>query len=343
MTNPSPDNGAYLVPASPSALVAGDARPDEQHVELARQYAAASRSRATQRVYRGCLERWIAYCREQGIHAGPVEAPPSPAAPLAVAAWLAQLAGGGKSHSTVVQHRAALAFAHRAAGMADSTDHPSVAAVVDGIARTYGIAPRRQAPAATPASVRAMLTQCDATAVGLRDAALIAVWWAAALRSAEPAQLRVCDVMQVEDGAVIYLRRSKSDQAGRGTTIPIRRGLETEHVARWTDLARRDAARRGIDPETRPLFFDLRSGAALSPAACAAIVRRRASLAGVTLTGHSLRAGWATEAARRGVAFLLIQRHLRHKHASTTARYVRRGQLWEDAPPTLLEPNASRV
>lgn len=303
---------------------------------IAQSLARASRSPGTLRVYRGCWRRWTAYAEACGL-------PAYPAPAEGIAAWLASLAASGKCHSTVVQHRAALAFAHRAAGMVDSTDHPSVAAVVDGIARTYGIAPRRQAPAATPASVRAMLTQCDATAVGLRDAALIAVWWAAALRSAEPAQLRVCDVMQVEDGAVVYLRRSKSDQAGRGTTIPIRRGLETEHVARWTDLARRDAARRGIDPETRPLFFDLRSGAALSPAACAAIVRRRASLAGVTLTGHSLRAGWATEAARRGVAFLLIQRHLRHKHASTTARYVRRGQLWEDAPPTLLEPNASRV
>lgn len=343
MTNRGPDNGAYLVPASSDAMVDGPALVAEAHVELARHFAAASRSSATQRVYRGCLERWLTYCGSQSVPAGPLATPPAAAAPLVIAAWLAQLAAAGKSHSTVVQHRAALAFAHRAAGVPDATDHPSVAAVVDGIARTYGIAPRRQAPAVAPSAVRAMLAACDATAVGLRDAALIAIWWAAALRSAEPAQLRICDVLQVEDGAVVYLRRSKSDQAGRGTTIPIRRGTETEHIARWVDLACRDAARRGLDPETRPLFFDLRSGAALSPAACSAVVQRRAWRAGVALTGHSLRAGWATEAARRGVAFLLIQRHLRHKHASTTARYVRRGQLWEDAPPTLLETDASRV
>lgn len=297
---------------------------------IAQSLARASRSPATLRVYRGCWRRWTAYAEACGL-------PAYPAPAEGIAAWLASLAASGKCHSTVVQHRAAVAAAHRMAGFSDPTDHAAVAAVVDGIARTYGIAPRRQAPAVTPAVIHAMLATCDQTAIGLRDAALIALWWAAALRASEPAQLRLGDVRWTDEGAVVFLRRSKTDQTGRGTTIPIRRGIETQRLQRWHDLACADWLRRGNKAHDGPLFFDLRTGAGLSAGACGALVQRRARLAGVQLTGHSLRAGWATEAARRGVAFLLIQRHLRHAAASTTARYVRRGQLWEDAAPVLLE------
>jgi integrase len=49
-------------------------------------------------------------------------------------------------------------------------------------------------------------------------------------------------------------------------------------------------------------------------------------------TSHSLRAGFATEAAAQGVADLLVQRHGRWLSAAQHAEYVRDGRLWLDTP-----------
>jgi integrase len=46
---------------------------------------------------------------------------------------------------------------------------------------------------------------------------------------------------------------------------------------------------------------------------------------------HSLRSGYATEAALGGVVPARIQEHCRHRSALTTAGYVRVSQDWADS------------
>lgn len=46
--------------------------------------------------------------------------------------------------------------------------------------------------------------------------------------------------------------------------------------------------------------------------------------------GHSLRAGHATEAARRGAPELSIQRQTGHKSIAMLRRYVREGDLFRE-------------
>jgi site-specific recombinase XerD len=59
----------------------------------------------------------------------------------------------------------------------------------------------------------------------------------------------------------------------------------------------------------------------------------RAGLAPAEFGGHSLRRGFATEAARRGKRLEAIQHHLRHGSIATTQKYVEQGEMFSDANP----------
>jgi integrase len=72
-------------------------------------------------------------------------------------------------------------------------------------------------------------------------------------------------------------------------------------------------------------------GPALSDRALAEIVAARASAAGLEgdFAGHSLRAGFATAAARAGRSEAAIMRHGRWKSVQIARRYIRQGARWD--------------
>ena len=52
--------------------------------------------------------------------------------------------------------------------------------------------------------------------------------------------------------------------------------------------------------------------------------------------GHSLRAGFATQAAAAGVPLDRIMRQTRHSSVAVALRYIRPGQIWHDNPSAAL-------
>ena len=84
----------------------------------------------------------------------------------------------------------------------------------------------------------------------------------------------------------------------------------------------------------RPLWKGGRVRAArLSDHAVARILQARAAAAGLNPTrfaGHSLRAGFVTEAARNGADIWKIQQVSRHKSMQVLSAYVRDARLFED-------------
>jgi integrase len=75
-------------------------------------------------------------------------------------------------------------------------------------------------------------------------------------------------------------------------------------------------------------------GPSLSDRALAEIVAARAGTAGLegNFAGHSLRAGFATAAARAGRSEAAIMRHGRWRSAQIARRYIRLGTRWDDNP-----------
>ena len=63
------------------------------------------------------------------------------------------------------------------------------------------------------------------------------------------------------------------------------------------------------------------------------VVKKRALEVGLDpaiYAGHSLRAGFATTAARAGKPDRAIQKQTRHRSAAMLAEYVREGRLFDD-------------
>jgi integrase len=91
--------------------------------------------------------------------------------------------------------------------------------------------------------------------------------------------------------------------------------------------------------KTGPLFrrIDSRSDCmgdrALTPQVVALIVKARAEAAGLDparFAGHSLRAGFVTSAAARGVTLHNIMRQTRHKSERVAMTYIRPATVWRN-------------
>jgi integrase len=141
----------------------------------------------------------------------------------------------------------------------------------------------------------------------------------------------------VENGLQITLRRSKTDQEGRGrlVAIPYRSNLETcpvRALRAWLD-------RSGI--VDGPVFRSVRKGQPgtigtqrLTPPSVAIIVKRHiARLAGLDpdrYGAHSLRAGFVTSCALAGMSESKIMRQSGHRSSATLQRYIRPASVWVD-------------
>ncbi len=159
---------------------------------------------------------------------------------------------------------------------------------------------------------------------GIRDAALISVMSDAMLRISEAAVLLVSDVTEAADGSGrASVRRSKTDQEGRGTVL---------YLGRPT-MARVRAWREAADVNDGALFRRVSRGnlltsrvgeTPLSPASIRRILKTRAAAAGIEgVSGHSLRVGAAQSLALGGATLVDMQIAGRWQSPQMPAAYAR--------------------
>ncbi|MXZ37922.1 MAG: site-specific integrase [Holophagales bacterium] len=221
--------------------------------------------------------------------------------------------------------------------------HPRVAAVLQALRRRSD-GPGRQVKALREHEIARILEHCDALArrepyrlIAARDAALIAVGFAGALRRSEICDLRFGDVEFLGDpdktgGMYLHIRRSKTDQYGTGQRIAIPDGKLIRPVSRlhrWLTLS-------GIDGG--PVFQAMRRGGRLQGRALChsdtpRLVKRYVSAIGLDpgdYSAHSLRAGFVTSAAAHHARLDKIMEVTRHKSAGMVLRYIRQADAFED-------------
>ena len=156
---------------------------------------------------------------------------------------------------------------------------------------------------------------------GKRDAAIIAVASDALLRVSEVSGLDVDDVTFLPDGtARIRIRRSKTDQRGRGAVQYLSKGT-ADRLRSWMDAGGIGcgALFRAVDRWGRV------SERGLGPDSVRAAIKRRAKEAGIggRVSGHSLRIGSAQELAEGGASLAELQKEGRWKDPSMPALYIR--------------------
>lgn len=288
-------------------------------------YAKAEKAEGTRRAYRSDWTHFRTWC--EGVNAAPM-----PAAAQMVAAYLAALADAGLKAATITRRCAAITYAHRLAGHEPPTQSEPVRAVLRGIRRTLGTAAQRKAPAVAQ-TIAAMVKRIPETLAGRRDRALLLLGFAAALRRSELAALDVGDIERVDGkGFVVHLRRSKTDQEGRGREIAIPNGRRLKPAAAVEDWIAMAALTEG--PLFRPIGKGGRLGQTrLSDHSIAAIVKRWAGAAGLDPTlfsGHSLRAGFVTQALDDGADPFRVMDVTGHKRVDTVRVYDRRNQAFRN-------------
>ena len=292
--------------------------------EAAREFAANSKAPNTIKAYRSDWAAFSTWSQEHGVQA-------LPASGDTVALYIAFLANESKV-ATIRRRLVSIGEAHRAAGLEVPTGGASVKAVLAGIRREKGSAQTRKAPAVTDV-IKLMVEALPSGLAGLRDRALLLLGFAGAFRRSELVGLLLEDVEFSRDGAIITLRRSKTDQAGEGERIGIPYGSHPEtcpvrNLSSWISAS-------GIT--SGPLFRSIdRHGnlalEALTGTSVALIVKKVAQAAGLDpseFSGHSLRAGFATSAAAADVPEHRIMRQTRHKSRAIMDRYIREANIFK--------------
>ncbi len=174
--------------------------------------------------------------------------------------------------------------------------------------------PKRPIQVLTGDEVSALMRQCSPAApTGIRNRALIAVMYRAALRIDEALSLQPANVDPVS--GTLRVMHGKGDKA---RTVYIDDG-GMALIQRWMDARAKLSLPRGA-----PLFCTL-GGGKMSDRYARAMLHRIAARAGVEkrVHPHLLRHSWAHDRAMAGVPSVVIQAQLGHEHLSTTDVYLR--------------------
>lgn len=289
-------------------------------------YLQQAKAPNTQGAYRSDLQDFMRWCDAQGV-------PAVPATAKVVAKYLTDLADAGLKVATVQRRLTAINHAHEAVGLPVPTKNPKVRGVMSGIRRKLGTAQRCKQPLLTE-DIRSMVMAMSDGLLDQRDRALVLLGFAGAFRRSELVALQVEDLTITREGAVLVLRRSKTDQAGHGFKkgIPWGRDPQTCPVTALKTWLASTGITQG--PIFRPVdrHGNLQAGA-LSDKAVARAVKRWAKRVGLDpdqVAGHSLRAGCATQAAIGGASERVIMNQTGHTSITTVRRYIRDGSLFRD-------------
>lgn len=306
--------------------------------DLQQKALASELSDNTRTAYRKGWSRFVDYCVAEHI------VDPLATSPDEVARFLVYLAtspnplsGVIPSMGTVTLYKSAVNKKYLEAGRSSPTNHPVVRSTLKGLARLKGSSSRR-VEALREYHIEAMLQTCPKTLIGRRDAAILAVGFAGALRRSEICNLSVQDVEFLEpredDGDRMWLtiRQSKTDQEGKGQRVAIvdGRGIRPiERLRLWLEQS-------GIIDG--PLFQTMRRGGhlrgrALHHSDIPRIVKHYASFTGLDpkqIAGHSLRAGFVTSAAVHHARLDKIMEVTRHRNPATVMGYIRDADAFAD-------------
>ncbi|WP_173088864.1 site-specific integrase [Devosia sp. 1635] len=234
--------------------------------------------------------------------------------------------------ASISRRIAAIAKAHAVAGHDNPCGSELVSATMRGIRRRLGTAQQQARPLLRD-DLFAILDRLGNRPKDMRDRAMLLIGFATAMRRSELVALNVEDVETTSRGLMVTVRRSKTDQEGRGRQIAVPPG-RTRHCPvaafkEWVAFAQLENGPifRGVDRHGK---IHLRG---VSGEAVSHVIKARLSDAGYDpagFSGHSLRAGFVTAAALAGAPSHKIRETTGHRSDASMTRYLRHVDLFHD-------------
>ena len=295
-------------------------------IETTKTFIAKSKAENTTRSYAADVRDFVAWCSNNAVQSLPSE-------PSTVAVYISDLAEQGRKVSTIRRRLSAIKMFNESQGFENPVRDMLVKTTMAGIQREKGTPPEQKKPLLSE-DIQKMIAVLPDSLIGVRDRALLLLGFAGAYRRSELVALNVEDIEFNKGGLVIMLRRSKTDQKGEGFKkgIPYGSNLATCPVRTLQDWLQQAAIDSGA------IFRTVKKGGVLhdnrlSDRDVARIVKRSAQKAGLNpddFSGHSLRAGFATQAAINMARFDKIMDQGGWKSELTVKRYIRDGNLFRE-------------
>lgn len=241
-----------------------------------------------------------------------------------LASFADSLAVATLQHRVIAIHRA-----HIEAGLQSPAMGPLVKRTMQGIRRTKGTAQRRVTALVKDDIIELVLiAEKQKPMKAARDTALILVGFAGAFRRSELVSIRREDITTFDHGVEVHIRRTKTQQekghtvfipCAKSSRCPVKAlekwlvlsGIENGSVFRAINRHDQITGRGGLTAQSVALVLK------------EATSRAKSVEAAKSVAGHSLRAGYCTEAASLGVATHVIMDQTGHRSSATLAKYIR--------------------
>lgn len=288
-----------------------------------------SRSLATTKAIRSDIDKFANWCHRRGSDH-------LPATPETVAEWIADLETRS-SVASISRYLSSISTVHELGGHDNPTRSELVRLAMRGLRRSAAGTPRKKAPALRLAQLTELLSSMSPREwSSRRNRAILSVGWCGALRASEICALNIGDVDSTEEGVLIRIRSSKTDQDGLGAIVGVPVSPLSQIVVDWWFAVIR---LYGSDNPSAPLFPRIgysqidRWFPAIGPRhrlsvrSLHKIISKLLETIGLHGSVHSLRRGMITEAAAAGVSEQIIQRHSRHRSVAVLRGYVDEGNV----------------
>ncbi|MES2520696.1 MAG: site-specific integrase [Bacteroidota bacterium] len=267
----------------------------------------------TQRAYKADLENFNKWCEMNGQIAFPVS-------PETLAAYVSHLADTCK-WATINRRLATISKLHQLSNLDTPTQNRIFRIVMEGIKRTNGIR-QKQAPVFKLNILKQLLREFNIeTNAGLRNKTLLLLGFTGAFRRSELVALNVNDLSFTDEGLIVSMQKSKTNQYGdyeekaifyspEAVLCPIRT------LQMWTQR---------LEKTTNAIFVRVLKGDKITSDRLTdkTVNNLVKTYFGDEFSAHSLRASFITIAKINGADDSEIMRQSKHKTSAMIQRYTR--------------------
>ena len=276
-----------------------------------------SKANNTLRAYESDFRDFSLFCAKNGLKNLPTE-------PRILSIYLTHLAKSFK-YSTLKRRIASIKVVHKIKGHYLDTNHPIIMENLLGIKRINGSYQKPKKPLlinSLKLIIKAIDQKEKKELKKIRNKSLILLGFAGGFRRSELVNVEYEDLELVEEGLKIFIKRSKTDQAGEGSlkAIPYFNSQEYCPVTKLKDWIEYANIKKGK-------IYNI------SDKSVSLIIKKYALLAELDPNlygGHSLRSGFATSAAESGVEERNIMAMTGHKTSQMVRRYIHEANLFKN-------------
>ena len=290
----------------------------------------SSKANNTVRAYKSDFNDFGLFCSQNGFKSLPSE-------PKIVSLYLTYLSTKEFKISTLKRRLVSIGVIHKLKGHYLDTKHPSIIENIMGIKRRKGSIQEGKKPIliSTLKQIIDVIDKQNKQEIKkFRDRSIILIGFSGGFRRKEIVSLNYDDLDFVPEGLKINLRRSKTDQFGKGFTkaLPYFDNSQYCPVVSLKKYIEISKIKSGA------VFRRFTRGSKLSEnrltdQTVALLIKEYLKLTGIdskNYSGHSLRSGFATSAAESGAEERSIMAMTGHKSTEMVRRYIKEANLFKN-------------